>query len=198
MPSSSRRSASAPIAVIVPMVSKKSASSSVKISSSTVTTPAFSKPPSRLNSPSVPKSGVVARSPKPGTDGVVSSQPLGLNTSPKAGPMSRASSRMIATTVVTAIEIRMAPLTLRTHSAMRSSSPIAKTSVGQPWSWPTGAELHGDGRAGDVRDAPDEARVDEPDEGDEQADADRDGDLESRGYGVEDRHPEAGEHEHAG
>ena len=59
MPSSSSSPASAPIAVIVPIVSKKSASISVKTSSSAETTPTASKEPSSENSPSVPKSGVV-------------------------------------------------------------------------------------------------------------------------------------------
>ena len=59
VPSLSSRPASAPIAVIVPMVSKKSASISVKISSSADTTPTFSNDPNRLNSPMVSRFGLV-------------------------------------------------------------------------------------------------------------------------------------------
>jgi hypothetical protein len=44
--------------------------------------------------------------------------------------------------------------------------------------------------------SPDEAGVDETDQRDEQANADRDGDLQLRWHGVEDRLPEAGEHQH--
>ena len=55
------------------------------------------------------------------------------------------------------------------------------------------AELDRDGAG---RRAPHEAGVDEADEGDEQADADADRDLELLGHGVEDRLPEPGEHEH--
>ena len=120
MPSSSRRPASAPIAVIVPIVSKKSASIRVKTSRMAATTPASWKPPIRLNSPSVPKSGFSKMSPKPGRSGTVSAQPLGLKlpSAPKAGPMSAILSTMIAMIVITTIEMRIAPRTLRTHSAI--------------------------------------------------------------------------------
>ena len=58
VPSSSSRPASAPIAVIVPMVSKKSASISVKTSSTADTTPTSWNDPPRLKWPTVEKSGV--------------------------------------------------------------------------------------------------------------------------------------------
>ena len=120
VPSSSSRPASAPIAVIVPIVSKKSASISVKISSSAVTTPAFSNEPSRLNSPRVPKSGVSKTS--SGQAGVVRPHAFG-------APIA---STTIASTVVATIEIRIAPLTLRTQSPITSSRPTQKTKTGQP------------------------------------------------------------------
>ena len=39
-------------------------------------------------------------------------------------------------TVVARIEIRIAPLTLRTHRAITSTSPITNTTTGQPWRLP--------------------------------------------------------------
>ena len=42
----------------------------------------------------------------------------------------------MATTVVTTIEIRMAPLTCRTQSATTSTRPRTKTTTGQPWRVP--------------------------------------------------------------
>ncbi len=49
--------------------------------------------------------------------------------------------------------------------------------------------------AGDVGHAPHEASVDEADQGDEQPDPHRDGDLQLGWYGVEHRRPEAGQHQ---
>ena len=42
----------------------------------------------------------------------------------------------IAITVVARIEIRIAPLTLSTHRAITSASPITNTTTGQPWRLP--------------------------------------------------------------
>jgi hypothetical protein len=89
---------------------------------------------------------------------------------------------MIARTVVATIEMRIAPLTLRTHRMTTSTRPSTKTKVGHPLSEAVGAELTG---TGPVAGAPHEAGVDEADQGDEQADADRDGDLELGRHGVE-------------
>ena len=77
VPSSSRRPASAPIAVIVPMVSKKSASISVKISSTADTTPTALEGAERLN---VDQGGEVrgVERPCPATSGTVRLQPVGL------------------------------------------------------------------------------------------------------------------------
>ena len=113
------------MAVIVPMVSKKSASISVKTSSSAATTPTDSNEPNRLNWPSVPKSG--SSMILSGSAGTFRLQPVGLL---GAGPTPKSpiASTMIASTVVATIEIRIAPLTLRTHSAITRTRPIAKTS----------------------------------------------------------------------
>ena len=131
VPSSRSRPASAPIAVIVPMVSKKSASISVKTNSSDVTTPTLSKDPSRLNSPSVPKSGV-ART-LSGQAGTLRLQPLGLST---IDPAPTIASTTMASTVVAAMEIRIAPRTWRTQSTMTRARPTPNTSTGHPASWP--------------------------------------------------------------
>ena len=113
IPSSSRSPASAPIAVIVPSVSKKSERSRVNTKRAEMTMPAFSQDPRRLNSPSSCRSGVSKMS--AGQAGTLRFQPSGLNCSPATvGPMSAIVSTMIATTVITTIEIRIAPFTRST------------------------------------------------------------------------------------
>lgn len=93
----------------MPIVSKKSEMSRVKISRHTVTNPAFSHEPSRLNSPSRPRSGTATTS--SGTAGTFRFHPTGLTVagSTNVGPTSATASTTIATTVVTRIEIRIAP-----------------------------------------------------------------------------------------
>ena len=93
------------------------------------------------------------------------------------------------------IESRMAPRTRRTHSVITSASPSRNTSTGHPGQEAVGPDLDRHRGLRGVGDPADEAGVDEADEGDEQADADRDGDLELRRYGVEDRRPEARQHQ---
>src|SRR4051795_393644 len=75
MPSLSSRPASAPIAVIVPIVSKKSASISEKISSTADTTPTWAKAV-KLTCPTVAKSGVSKT--EVGHVGTLRPQPSGL------------------------------------------------------------------------------------------------------------------------
>ena len=102
-----------PIAVIVPNVSKKSESSRVNTKSAEMMMPAFSQEPSRLNSPSSCRSGMPKMS--DGQAGTLRFQPIGLNSAPaKVGPMSAICSTMIANTVITTIEIRIAPFTRST------------------------------------------------------------------------------------
>jgi len=110
-------------------VSKKSASISVKISSSAVTTPADSKEPKRLKWPKVPKCGVSAI--VDGHFGTFRPQPpVGLSTIEPKWPML---STMIARIVVAMIASRIAPRTRLTHSVMTRARPMAKTMTGQPW-----------------------------------------------------------------
>ena len=128
MPSSSSRPASAPIAVIVPMVSKKSASISVKTSRIAVTTPTRSKEPNRLKWPSSAEVG--------GVDDLVGQRrhveaPAGrVDASPPTpGRRRRSPRRSIASTVVTMIEIRMAPVHLADPAARsRAAGRTTKTS----------------------------------------------------------------------
>ncbi len=94
-------------------------------------------------------------------------------------PMSAIASTMIARTVVATIEIRIAPLTLRTHSAITSSQadgedqrPASRRARRRRRAAPGTVVLAASGMRRH------EAGVDEADERDEQADADRDRDLQ--------------------
>ena len=131
--SSSSSSASVPIATTVPIVSKKSASSSEKTNMIAVTKPSFSNDPSRLNWPRIPRSGVFVID--SGSAGTVSDQASGF-CSPWSvkirGPIWKAASMMMASTVAAAMPSRMAPLTLRMSSTVMRKTPKTKTSVGQP------------------------------------------------------------------
>ena len=91
------------------------------------------------------------------------------------------------------IEIRMAPLTCAHVERDHQDQPDREHEHGPACELATDAELDGDRTDSGAAYEP---GVDEPDEGDEQADADRDGDLELGGYGVEDRLPEAGQDQH--
>ncbi len=100
-----------------------------------MTTPAFSQEPSRSKLPISPKSGVSTI--ESGSAGTLRFQPLGFTpSSVNVGPTAATFSTTIATIVVTTIEIRIAPLTRATYSAMTSTRPITKTRTGQPASLP--------------------------------------------------------------
>ena len=177
VPSSSLRPASAPIAVIVPIVSKKSASSSEKTSSSAASAPPSTEPkaPNRSTSPSGverrqsdevaaegrhaqrPAAGVVGRG-RPEVGDRLDRRRRG-----RCWPGSRSGSRR-------------APC--GPTGAITSTRPRQKTRTGQPDEVAVGAELHRHGGLEGVGDAGDEPGVDEADQGDEQADPDRDRDLE--------------------
>ncbi len=120
------RSSSSPASLLtptaVPMVSKKSVRKSVKTSSTTVNTPTCSTAPSRLNSPTRPKSG----------NATTSSGMAGTVNPHRSGAMSAISLTTIATTVITTIPTRMAPFTPRDSRATVSSTPRQKTNTGQP------------------------------------------------------------------
>ena len=195
-PSSSSRPASAPIAVIVPIVSKKSASISVKTSRIAVTTPASWKPPIRLNSPSVPKSGFSEQVAEAGQrrHGEGPALRVDAPSAPKAGPMSATFSTMIATTVIDRIEMRIAPLTLRTHSAITQGETDAEDQrPASPASWlPVRPSCSGtvvpatSGAAANPASTKPISAMNRPM-------PDRDGDLELGRHGVEHRRPEPGE-----
>ena len=171
MPSSSSRSPSAPIAVIVPIVSKKSASISVKTNSSAATTPTSSKEPISENSPRVPKSGFLARSPKPGRSGTVERPHLGFaDRLDHDGQDRRGHDR----------EEDRAP-DLEHPQRDQQQQPEREDHHRPAGQLPVLAELYGHRRVGGVGDALHEAGVHEPDECDEQADAHRDRDLELGG-----------------
>ena len=119
------------MAVIVPMVSKKSASMSVKMSSTAATTPTLWKEPRSEKCPRVSRCGVsMTFSGMPGTTRF---QPVGLTLSPATiGPILPTASTMIAMTVVATIAMRIAPLTFRTQRMTTRIRPSTKTKVGQP------------------------------------------------------------------
>ena len=130
VPSSSLRPASAPIAVIVPIVSKKSARRRENTSSTAASTPVpgLAKAPNRSTWPKVSKDG--SDTTPPPSAGTVSDQPEGF--SADDAPMPPMASTSTATTVVTTIAMRIAPRTWRTHSATISARPRQKTRTGQP------------------------------------------------------------------
>ena len=192
MPSASSRPASAPIAVIVPIVSKKSASIRVKTSRTAATTPIAENEPNRLNSPRVPKFGLSKI--ESGSFGHVQA-PAGRVLGAALAPTLPIASTMMARIVVATIEIRIAPLTLL--DPQRDQQPAGRPRTPAPASpagCRTGPSCTGTG-CWPRRDPADEAGVDEADQRDEQADADGDRDLQLRRDGVEDGLPEAGQHE---
>ncbi|CAB4807876.1 unannotated protein [freshwater metagenome] len=148
LPSRSTNPASCPIAVIVPIVSKKSASNSVKTINKADTTEILLNEPKRLNWPSSPKSGVATT--ESGIAGTFKPQPFGftLPVAPsKLGPIFNEDSITIATTVETTIPIRSAALTLRTMSPIIRSRPKPKTRTGQPTKDPPSPRVTGTGPA---------------------------------------------------
>jgi hypothetical protein len=127
-PFASSSLASEPTATIVPIVSKKSASTSENTSSATVRKPSSRTPPVSEKCPRIEKSGVSTSF--DGHVGTSSDQPRGLVLD--CAPIENAACRSPATTVIATIEIRMAPRTLRTTSTRVSRTPITNTSSGQP------------------------------------------------------------------
>src|SRR5665647_763581 len=133
LPSLSSRPASAPMATIVPIVSKKSASIRVNTSRIADTAPILPKEPSSEKWPSRPKSGTSTS--VEGNLGTFSPQPVGLTTLPVASvwpPILTTASMRMARTEVPMIPMRMAPFTFLTSMMMIESRPTTKTNVGQP------------------------------------------------------------------
>ena len=134
------------MAVIVPIVSKKSANSSVKINKIAATAEIRSKPPSKLNLPSRSKCGVATTA--SGSLGTFNPQPFGftLPVAPsKFGPILNADSTATAITVETTIPIRSEPLTFFTIRPIINSRPKAKTTTGQPTRFPLSPSVTGTG-----------------------------------------------------
>ena len=145
-PSLSMRSASCPIAVTVPTVSKKSESSNVKMKRIPAISEMRSNEPSRLKLPNNEKSGFETTS--EGTAGTFKPQPFGLTlpvAPSKFGPILNADSIAIAATVATMIPIRIAPLTFLTIKPIIRKRPKAKTIVGQPTRVPLSPRVTGTG-----------------------------------------------------
>ena len=128
---------------MVPMVSKKSASSRVNTSSSAASTPTRSKEPNSEKSPSSDRSG--RSTTESGRVGVLSCQPLGLLSvgDTNEGPTSNTASMTTASRVVTTMPIRMAARVRRTTRMPVSSRPNTNTSVGQPDRAPAGPSCSG-------------------------------------------------------
>ena len=146
MPSASIRPPSVAIAVTVPTLSKKSESKSEKIKRIAVTTVTRLNAPVRSIWPKRLKSGFAKIF--EGTEGTLSPQPFGLTlpvAPSKLGPILNAFSTMTAITVVVAMPIRRAPLTLRTTRAIIRRSPKAKTTIGQPTRFPLSPNWTGTG-----------------------------------------------------
>ncbi len=192
VPSASLRPASAPIAVIVPIVSKKSASRSVKTSSAAVTTPARSNPLNRLKSPSSEKSGLAKI--LSGQSGTLRFQPLEVALPPLAGRSA------MAWTMPATIGRDDDADQDRAGYATRVQRDHQQQAEDEHQHGPAGevaADAELDRRCADAGRTY-EAGVDEADERDEQADAHRDRGLELAWHGVEHRFSEAGQHEDAG
>ena len=135
-PFSSSRSPSAPTATMVPIVSKKSASMTLKESTTTATIPSLWKEPRGETCPSVAKSGAVTGLPL--RAGVVRPHPPeGL-----ALTLKRAST-MSAHAVEKTIPMRIAPLTRRTMSTAVRARPATKTRSGQVDREPLTAKTRG-------------------------------------------------------
>ena len=104
------------MATIVPIVSKKSASSRVKTSSTAATNPILLNEPNRLNWPSSPKSGIATT--LLGQVGTLRPQPVGLTTLPVASvwlPTLKIASMMIARIVAPTIADEDGALDLQDH-----------------------------------------------------------------------------------
>ena len=166
------------------------------------TTPAFCQEPSRLKSPSSDEVGLRDHVVGPARDAEAPAgrravdlavSPDGERPVPRRPRPSRRRSRA---RVVATIEIRIAPRTRRTYRAIdqqqaehehqhRPALELAVRAELRPGPWWSAARVRCT-----------KPGVDEADQRDEQADADRDRDLELGRHRVEHRLPEAGEHQH--
>lgn len=127
LPSSSVRPASLPSPVIVPMASKKLASTSVNTSRLAASTPMRVNAPKMLTSPTRLRSGSSAST--SGAAGTLRFQPWGFT--PSDGPTPATASMIAASTVVTTMPISRPPRTLRTTRTPISSTPNTNVTVGQ-------------------------------------------------------------------
>ncbi len=187
-PFSSVSPASWPTAVTVPTVSKKSASISVKTSSSAASTPTSAKPPNRLKSPTSDRSGAAAM--LSGSDGTPSCQPRWK--SGLAGPMLAMASTMMRDDGRGHDADEDGALDLARHQDRGQHEADTEHEHRPAGEVAADAELD---RRGPPLRTPDEAGVDETDERDEQADARADRRLQLSRYCSEHRPPEAGEDE---
>ncbi len=152
-PSSSRSPASPPIATIVPIVSKKSASMIEKTSRTTATRPILPIDPNSEKCPSSEKSGALMIPPS-GIAGSLSFHASGALPSVGWEPSLATASMITASTVEVMIEIISAPRTLRVISTIASSSPITKTSSGHPANDPLMPSSTGVARLAGIRTNP--------------------------------------------
>ena len=134
------------MAVIVPIVSKKSVISNVKTSNAAVKKPAVLNPPNRSNEPINEKSGLKSTN-LLGIAGTFKPQPLGLNLpSPKnEGPIFNADSRITAITVAVRTPIKIAPFVWRAYKNAIKSKPTMKTTTGHPTRVPPAPSSTGTG-----------------------------------------------------
>ena len=182
------------MATIVPIVSKKSASSRVKTSSAAATIPILLERAEQAELAEQPEVGDLDDRARPGRDveapaGRVDHLARGVGLAADLDDrLDDDRERRWPPTM----PMRMAPFTRRISMAMIASRPDDEDEHRPADEEAADAELdrHGPGSA-----CADEAGVDEADEGDEQADADGDGGLELRRDGAEHGLPEAGEHE---
>ncbi len=122
----------------MPIVSKKSDSSSENTNSPAVTNPTAVKAPVRLKSPRMLRSGALNQ--VSGMRGTFRAQPTGLSgvsgLPSLNGPILKTDSTITARTAVARMPMSRAPLTFRVTSTIISRRPATKTTVGQPRSWP--------------------------------------------------------------
>ena len=114
------------------MVSKKSASISVKTTRIADSTPIRANPPNSEKSPTRPSFGRPAT--LSGQLGTVSAQPVGLGvpSAPNAGPGSAIASTISAMAVAARMPMRIAPRVLRATRIAVIARPSTNTSTGQP------------------------------------------------------------------
>src|SRR5690606_1216257 len=138
--------------------------------------PMRSKAP-KSKAPMSPRSG--SETIDSGRVGTLRFHPAGFGpASGKDGPILKSASTMIATIVVATLPMSSAPLTFRAISTPMVSRPTMKITVGMVVTEPPSPSCTGGGGAARTH----EAGVDEADEGDEEADAHRDGGLQLCGH----------------